>query len=211
MANRPPALDPSERLRWAEIRDELPFTALAPLRSSAEKWGASITGLLGIFGTVAFITGPEALTDVSAVLRLPVAIAITVAGVLAGIAIVTAALAAQGVPTWRHNLSPEVLADDTKRAQQSTVRFLAASRWLALTAALLLFASTAGVWLLEAVAKPEPAHVRVVVIANDGTARCGIVSSETHGDLQLRTSASAQPEPLDDVLQLTEVEACPSP
>jgi hypothetical protein len=69
------------------------FQSLADVQSSAERWSTALGGLLGIFGTVALVTGPSDIAKVaSGTLRVTIVTLIIVAGIFAGVALYLAAL-----------------------------------------------------------------------------------------------------------------------
>src|SRR6476620_6625836 len=85
--------------KWAEKAQELEFTALDRVKAAAEKWGTSITGLTGVFGTITLIKGPD---DISALVwwaKGVVVVALGLAVYFACRSIYLAAIAAQGIPS----------------------------------------------------------------------------------------------------------------
>ncbi len=85
---------------WADLQITSTREALKNVRAAASKWDTAITGLLGLFATVTFLTGPAALKDVTSpdVARLGLVI-IAVAFALAFAARLAVADVDAGVPT----------------------------------------------------------------------------------------------------------------
>ena len=115
--------------KWSEKAQEAELEALPTLRSTAEKWAATVGTLAGLFSTVAILTGPDELTKVADSVRVLVASLVLAAVLAAAAAVALASLAAQGgsesiVPT-----GPEY-ADLSAKEVQRARDLLAWSRWI---------------------------------------------------------------------------------
>lgn len=157
--------------RWAAKAQQLELEALPNIRSAAEKWAASLTGLLGVVGLAAVIEG----ADVFDALKNPWEIA----GQLTFFGAAVAALIASGFAIWAAvEVTPKVflpggdaLRATAKKAVENAVFRLAVSRIVAGVAVVLVLASAACLWWgAEDASKPK-------VIDGTGTALCGAGSA----------------------------------
>lgn len=88
----PPPPDQSD---WDKAAEQFLLDLLKNIQASANVWSGAIAALLGIFGTVALVSGPSSITKLGPNMK-PTVIAMTLlAGVLAGIALVLVTLAQQ--------------------------------------------------------------------------------------------------------------------
>jgi hypothetical protein len=193
---------------WEEQAEELSRTSLKRIRETATAWAATITALLGIFGTVAIIQGPDTIADFSGGTQTFLIVIIAIAVGLAISAVITTELAAQGVPKKLRPLTGRKLArwhvDESDRA----ATLLAWGRDLAIAAAALIF--VAGVVAMAATAlKPGTDPVMLVRTA-DGRIECGSLGREG-GTLVLRGTEDEQLLDLSsDIAEATFVDDCPS-
>jgi hypothetical protein len=210
-----PAIDPLPE-NWGDTLDNIQWdrealaathTALAGVRGTAEKWAATITFVLGLFGTVAFIKGPDAFTKLSTDTGLVVVALILVAAAAAGTAAIEAALAAQGTPVMADNWNGWVMRQLEWIQANNAMKQLRLSRSLAVVAAISLVTAMGIAWLntIDQGASAEPIHA--LVVSSDGRAVCGDLT-RNGGSLQL-TTPSSSPVPLSDVTSVTLVDACP--
>jgi hypothetical protein len=97
---QPPAtwLDDPDDWRWQTEAEEGAHASLATVRTTATGWASSVSALLGIFGTVAVIKGPDAFKDIGTPTGWYVLGLFAGATILAGAAVLLAAIAAQGTP-----------------------------------------------------------------------------------------------------------------
>ncbi len=174
-----------EQQRAAESAAE---SALADIRSTAEKWAASLAILLTGAGLAALVTGPkkfEVLADRPQDWGKGLFFAGAVCGVAAA---VCAAFAAQATAKriW-------ITAGDYKRTRSDLVarawRQLTASRLLAVLAVSLLLASTAFLWFGRQHAKTNVVTLKTA----DGKTYCGNPTVDGRGSLRVkgRTSSPA--------------------
>jgi hypothetical protein len=188
---------------WQTKLDDLSRTELDTVRNTAAKWQGTISTLLGIFGTVAFVSGDKTVENLSPTAAALTKVAVTLAGVLAVGAVLAATFAAQGIP--RQQASPDwVWLEEQSRAQAG--RALVALRWsqgLALGAVfVLLLGSLLVLWNSE----PQPTPV-VARLAN-GTVLCGSLVGQ-HNVSSFRM-ANGTIVPFDAKTQLIGiVSACP--
>jgi hypothetical protein len=124
-------------IRWTKEASDILHTNLSNVRGAAEKWGASITALLGAFSAVALIKGPQTFSDIGRPWSTLAICLIAAASVVAVAAIYTAAIAAQGVPQQSQQINGWRLKEIHKTRSSFATRMLGLSRALAICAALL--------------------------------------------------------------------------
>ncbi len=209
--------------RWEREALDLQHTGLASIRETAALWEKSITGLLGAFGLVAFLKGPEALSDVPSAAdvawsvpfvanvdpaRTVIAL-ILAAGFLAGVAIFLAARAGQDVPDWVGLADGVELRRRTRERARSAINDLRLSRGAAVLAALVLLVAVAVAWVaqIEAGEHQKAPSVNALVATEEQT-RCGVLTTGENGEATL-SLGDAAPVALTGVTDLTIVESCP--
>jgi hypothetical protein len=171
-------------LQWDKEAAELRHKALENVRARAVKWEATVATLLGLFSTVAIVTGPESIDKVTTWwIRWSALVLILIAGIAAGTAIFFAARAAQGPdPKLFDDLDGETLevltldrvdqaVDDTKRSRRAA--FLAAG--LLFTTGLLVAGEAAYA------AGQSPGGSSVVVVDESGNLTCGKLAADSNG------------------------------
>lgn len=171
----PPPLDQDV---WDEAATKYAIESLDRVRGSAEKWVGTISTLVGVFGTVMVIGGPDAFTDIAAEgNRYGVFLALTVAAVLAGAAIILGALAAQASTRLWDNWNGATFAAYIAHNGNVAARQLAASRWLgAAAAAMVLGAALFGTWS-SLDGSTTDSHNYVLVVTDTGIVTCGVLTS----------------------------------
>jgi hypothetical protein len=147
--------------RWVKEATDAQHSGLATVRTAADAWGKAISAILGAFALVAFIKGPQAITDVPTGpgyqfnltgfgLIDPartVVFLIFVAAAFVIIAIVCAAFAAEGIPRWTRVLNGPNFRKDSDYAAQQAIALLWVSRALTLIGAALVFGAMALAWV----------------------------------------------------------------
>ncbi len=203
-------IDPDD-WRWENDAHELLHTGLEQVRKTATAWGATISVLLGIFSTVAFIKGPETFNDLSADWVAALAAALIVASaLLAGAAVLLAALAAQGIPHWVKQLDGWALKSYYKDQARKARLELAWSRVLAVLAALGVIVGISFTWfetLGQSAPSPKPQPALVTI---GGTVKCGALTVAPNGDLLFAVGPS-RPVPIAalDATRIVPVAGCP--
>lgn len=91
-ADIPPPPDQSD---WDKAAEQFLLDLLTNVQASAGVWSGAIAALLGIFGTVALVTGPSDITKFGPDMKGAVVVLTLIAGVLAGTALVLVTLAQQ--------------------------------------------------------------------------------------------------------------------
>lgn len=187
---------------WDSRATELRRGQLGTVQSSATKWAALMTALLGIFGTVAFAGGlttldklPNPWVGIAKVLTL-------VAAASAITAIVFLGVAAGGLLVSRHGgFTPELVRD------MNTVEASGALNWLrrgqmaaVLAAALVIVGSGIVLWVGE---KPSNPEIPKVVAVVNGNAICGSLARMRNGELAVGSTTLAH------ATSVTVVGSCP--
>ena len=129
---------------WEKEAVDAQHKSLATVQATAASWEKSIAAVLGAFALVAFVKGPAALTDIPtgpksgmAINALglteidpgrTVAFLIFVSAALVIIAVVSAAIAAQGVPAWVSVFDGFELMRRARDASIESIRWLRVSR-----------------------------------------------------------------------------------
>jgi hypothetical protein len=138
---------PPDQAEWDDAAQEFMMRSLADVQQSAERWSTALGGLLGLFGTVAVVAGPDDITEVTAGLwRGAVVGVIILAGLGAGAALWLAVLAqlrpSPNSNNWTGGAYQAYVISKSRRG----AAYLNVSRALGLAATGLVFA--AGVLVL---------------------------------------------------------------
>lgn len=195
-------------LEWNNEATAIWHTELADVRGVAEKWGATVAALLGIFGAVAFATGPSALTDIPGRDAYVVLALILLAVVAAATATYCAAIAAQGTPTSVPNLNGWTLKQFQADKLPRAVKLLRTSRFLALAAILLIIGAVAVGWLAALDGRNSASPQSAVVVRADGAVSCGTLKWGKQNRLVL-DNGHGSIIPLARVSAVTTVTSCP--
>jgi hypothetical protein len=91
-ADIPPPPDQSD---WDKAAEQFLLDLLKNVQASASVWSGTIAALLGLFGTVALVTGPSDITKLGPDMKCAAIILTLAAGVLAGVALLLVTLAQQ--------------------------------------------------------------------------------------------------------------------
>ena len=137
----PPNLPgPPDAAKWDEAAQQFQQELLTKLQATAAVWSSAVSTLLGLFGTVALVSGSDALSELGDVMQIIVIVLIALAGVLAA-ASVALASQAQTLPDLRaENWSGTAYRVFVSRGARRAKDKLQKSRILGLAAAAVLFA-----------------------------------------------------------------------
>jgi hypothetical protein len=172
----PPPLDQAD---WDKAATEYAVGSLDRVRATAEKWVGTISTLMGLFGTVVIFAGPETFSDITGeALRAGLLIALALAAVLAGAAIVLGALAAQGSTRPWDNWNGATYAAYITQNGNTAARQLAASRWLGAGASAVVLGAGLVATGSSLDSSSTESEAYVLVVTRDGTAACGRLTSE---------------------------------
>lgn len=193
---------PPDAAEWDQAAGEFYRGSLDRIRSSAEKWTGSVATLLGLFGTVALVAGPSEIAKVPSHVRDRVVGLIVLAGVAAGIAVLTGAFAAQGTPRRMSPWNGDAYRAYVTQQAGTARRLLIASRCTGIGAALLVFIT--GVTVLVAgsgAAGKEASGSQIVVVTRQGQLICGEL-------VESRGSVTVGGQAVDDVSTVVPVSRC---
>lgn len=201
-----PIRDSTQRQIWDErarlAREDF---GLAAIRGVGGKWSQSAAAIVGILSTVAIVAGPDALADdVGGTEAVVAAALILVAGAVAAIATLLAALAEQGTP---------VQADTDAAAYRTLVRSRAekaaaqvhASRALTILALVLIVAAAAVAWLTALTGEEEKPSQAAVVVGRSG-AMCGTLTAVKQ---RVALKVGGKTYPIRSNARITPVTSCP--
>lgn len=200
-----PAPPSADDLRWAKQLDSVTFGALDNTRAAAAKWAGTITAVTSVFTIFALIKGRTDITGLTQGWEITVGVLLLVSTYLVLRAIMLAALAAEGSPTWETVNALNVrqyFGDANVKAQWQ----LLGSRVAAVLAMVSLGAAIALVWFA-----PQSRPLSAVTFA-DGHSACGTVTVNSDGTLKVTapdgtTVLAAAVEPA--TAHTANVTACP--
>jgi hypothetical protein len=190
-----------EGARWEKEALDVEVSALEDARDLAAKWGATIGTLLGVFGVVAFASGPSALSDIPGNAAYVVLLLILLATVAAGAAIYKAALAAEASPARLAPFNGWTLKSLYESEVPDVLATLRQSRAFALSAVVLVFGAVTVGWLATLHDRDQTTPVKVLVTFNDGSVSCGEMKRSSKG-------LTVSGKPLTNVKQIA-VSSCP--
>jgi uncharacterized integral membrane protein len=204
---RPRRVSPTD-LRWAERADELEFETLDRMRRAGERWAATLGAILGLAGSVFIVKGRDDVAQLSPAWQAVVGGLLLAALLVAVLATLLAARAAQGTPrkiAWP--TGGKLRAWERSEALLAQ-RCLRASRALAL-AAVVLVASAVGVtWFGSG--EEEADGRTLLVLRSRGEPLCGTLLAQTADGIRL-TRDGALPARLRaaDIRAVLSVNRCP--
>lgn len=144
---------PSDQAEWDHAAQEFLLRSLSDIQGSAERWSTALGALLGLFGTVALVTGPADIAKVSGGPWRAAAITLIVlAGLSAGLALYLAAVVQLRPSPHSENWNGSAYQIYVISKSQRGAKYLNVSRVLGAVAAMLVFAVGIVVLLAAAVA-----------------------------------------------------------
>jgi hypothetical protein len=220
-----PPLLPDDRA-WRDEALAARHKSLATIQATAAAWEKTIGAVLGTFALAAFIKGPQALSDIPTgpqsamavqLWVLPsvvidpartVGLLIFVAAALLMIAVVAAAVAAQGVPVWVPILDAVTLQLHTRSASQAAITWLWISRICTIAAAALVFVAMAVAWTAT-LDKPAAAPAQSAIVTTASGSVCGELRNKGGGILEVMPKGGS-PLPVAAASQLVLIAKCPA-
>lgn len=194
---------PADRM-WDELAVKLAADALPRVQSAAEKWSGTIAALTGILGIVAFVEGPNEVTELTGWYEYAVPVCLGLAILCAVIATVLAALVAQGVPEEFYATGTAVQRLYQTKVDEG-IRRLNWSRLLALAAVVFLVLAVGLNWYGDRESgDPVP---NVLIVSTSGQAECGTLARDPAGALAVEVAGT--PVALRDVASVDVVDGCP--
>jgi hypothetical protein len=194
---------------WEQRAAELSRTSLDTIRASATAWAATTTALIGVFGTVTIVKGPDTLAQLTGTSRDAVLGLVIGAAVIAFVSIVATAYASQG-PTKRYSpLNGIRLKLWTSKTTRHAHTALLVGRVTAIVAALLVLAAGITAAVAGASTSAAPSGASYLVRTSDGGLQCGVLTRSS-GQLVLTDGSGAVVLSLSSgVAAVTAVASCP--
>jgi len=130
---------PPDEADWDKAAEDFLLKLLTNVQGSANVWSGAIATLLGLFGSVALVTGPTDVTKLGSAMKVFVIVMIILAGVLAGIALILVTLAQQLPSVRSENWQGSVYRAYVVRNAETARRQLNYARILGISAGVLIF------------------------------------------------------------------------
>lgn len=193
---------------WERRATELSRTSLETVRASATAWAATTTTLMGLFGTVTIIKGPESLSNLGDTIRVVVVTLLILAAVSAFVSVLATAQASRG-PTKRYiPLTGLRLAKWTKETTRRSRTALLIGQISGISSAVMIL--SAGVAATVATIDPPEKGDVFLVRTSNGAVQCGVLRRsgaglelvDDKGDVVLRLSSG--------VAEIAASTSCPS-
>ncbi len=173
---------PPDQPAWDAAATKAAVEQLTTIRATAGKWSGTVTALLGIFSSVAIVTGTSTLSDVGWLwARWALFVAVIVAGLLAAGSIWFGAQAAQGsTPSVYAVFNGTVLRDLVADETPGALKNLRLSKRFGFAAAGLVF-GIGLCTLVAAIPTVVPPASTYVVIDGNGAVHCGTLTTNSDG------------------------------
>jgi hypothetical protein len=194
---------------WEEQAAKLSRTSLDTVRTSATAWAATTTTLIGVFGTVAVVKGPDTLSGLAGTDRDLVAGLVVGAAAIAFISVLATAFASRGFTKRYSPLTGIQLKLWTVKTTRHARAALLLGRVTAILAALCVLA--AGIAAATgASAGGASLDAFYLVRTTGGEVQCGVLA-RSGGSLELKSaSGSALLSLSSGVADVTPVASCPA-
>jgi hypothetical protein len=193
---------------WEQRANDLSRTSLDTVRASATAWAGTTTTLIGVFGTVAVVKGPDTLAQLAGVTRDVVTGLVIGAAVIASVSVLATAYASRG-PTKRFApLTGLRLALWTRRTTRNARKALLVGQATAVVSAVCILAAgiTAAVGTGNSAASSDTSYL---VRTSGGALQCGVLA-RSGGELVLENGSGAVLLALSSgVADVTPVPSCP--
>lgn len=192
--------------RWEKRAEELEFEALGKVRGAAEKWVATLSGLFALVGTILLVKGPDEVAELPDGAQRLIGILLAIAFILAVVATVFAAYAAQGTPERLERPSGTALRRQERESAETAKTRLSRSRFITLVAVFLVASAVAAAWVWPA---PENSGSSVIFTPVNGTPLCGALVNDQSG-LAIEVDKMRTPLPDGPYDNVVPVDDCPS-
>jgi hypothetical protein len=180
--------------------------ALSIIRATAEKWAATIAAVFTALGFVTFIQGREQIRALGHVFEIVAGGAVLAAFSLAAIAIVLAALAAQGTPRETAVTGPELRFIEQREALRARKR-LTRSRASLGFALILVIVALGFLWYSPGDKKKS--QTNVLVLTRSGDLECGSLEATGGNQLAVKSGSTVKKIQTTEVLSVSTVQFCP--
>jgi hypothetical protein len=196
-------LEVKEAEYWQAKLTDISRTELDKVRATAAKWQATISTLLGVFGSIAFVGGISNVDQLNERMATTAKNIVTVAVVLAFLAILGSAYAAMGVPRKHQNQDWRWLRDESHTRARHALLALRLSQVGAVAAAILIV--TGSLTVLRA-SPAQPSGSKTYAVIADGKVWC--VDLSTHKGRTTYSSQGAQITIPGKITSIVEVSGC---
>lgn len=193
---------------WEERAADASRTSLDTVRASATAWAATTTTLIGVFGAVAVVKGPDTLSGLTGVTRGLVTGLVIGAAVIASASVLATAYASRGPMKRFAALTGLQLSIWTKQTTRKAHRGLLVGQATAVAAAVCILA--AGITAAVGTGGSAPSSdTSYLVRTTGGALECGVLA-QSGGKLALENAAGAVVLNLSSgVATVTQVPSCP--
>jgi hypothetical protein len=194
---------------WEQRATELSRTGLETVRASATAWAATTTTLLGIFGAVAIVKGPDSIAALEGTSRDVVTGLVVGAAVVGFVSVLATGYASRG-PTRRYApLTGLRLAKWTKLTTRKARTALLVGQATGIVAALLVLAAGITAAISGSGGGTAPPGQSFLVRTSEGALQCGVLKRSGHA-LALADNSGATLLYLGSgVADVTAVSSCP--
>jgi hypothetical protein len=194
---------------WEQRATELSRTSLDTIRASATAWAATTTTLIGVFGAVAIVKGPDTLAQLAGTTRDAVTGLVFGAAGIAFVSVLATAYASQG-PTKRYSpLNGIKLKLWTTRTTRRAHAALLVGQATAILSALLILAAGITAAVAGTSEGAAPSNASYLVRTSGGALQCGVLT-RSGGQLVLADGSGAVVLSLSSgVANVTPVASCP--
>lgn len=199
---KPRAQSPIDRM-WAKKAEDLQLNSLERIKSVSEKWLGTIASLTGVFGIIALIKGPSDISELSSGFRASVVILLIIAVVSTFLAIILAALAAQGIPKFVWATGSVIKKAYAQEADKALYR-LNWSRFLVIPAVITIGLAIGLTWYGTWNTPSKP--TKYIAIYSTGEVMCGQLAN-SQGQLALMDDNNIRV--LENIESLNTVDSCP--
>jgi hypothetical protein len=195
---------------WEQRANELSRTSLDTIRSSATAWAATTTALIGVFGTVTIVKGPDTFAQLTGTSRDVVLGLVIGAAVIAFVSVLATAYASRG-PTKKYSpLNGIKLKKWTTKTTRQAHAALLVGRVTAIVSALLVLAAGITAAVAGTSSSAAPSGASYLVRTSDGGLQCGVLT-RSGAQLVLTDGSGAVVLSLSSgVAAVTAVASCPS-
>jgi hypothetical protein len=209
----------SDDRRWSTEAADARHSGLKSVRDTADAWGKSISAVLGVFALVSFVKGPDVVSAIPTGSRATfhlffltldpartVVAWIFIAAAMILVAVITAAIAAEGTPAWEPKLDGRRFRTLTEGGEKRAIKWLLISRILTLLGAFLVFCAMALAWTatIDKLSKPQ-----VVMASTKDAVVCGELRSRPDGSIEV-VSVGGATSVLAAGTDITPVDSCPA-
>ena len=194
---------------WEQRATELSRTSLETIRASATAWAATTTTLLGVFGTVAIVKGPDSISALEGTSRDVVTGLVVGAAVVAFISVLATGYASRG-PTKRYTpLTGLKLATWTRQTARRAHNALLIGQATGIAAALLVLAAGITATVSGSGGSSAPSSESFLVRTSDGALQCGVLNRSGNNLVLTDSSGATLLDLRSGVAAVTAVTACP--